>query len=197
MGMLLGESCLAAKIYDTFEYYKMLEVATDASQEEIKSSYRRLALKWHPDKNENSKESTDKFAQLNSAYAVLSDPALRASYDTTEPEEPSTKTHDQSQGSSSMNSGAESSKNNHSRTVFTAWIARFKQSLAEKNKTKIVVCTIVVSCLTFIGFLKILQLCIKEDKTFSLGSFEIHVPPRGNASLGKQGFCSFSCSIPL
>ncbi|MCS7058572.1 MAG: J domain-containing protein [Meiothermus sp.] len=63
------------------DYYAILGVARDASPEEIKRAYRRLALRYHPDKNPGDKEAEEKFKQINEAYAVLSDPGKRAQYD--------------------------------------------------------------------------------------------------------------------
>jgi curved DNA-binding protein CbpA len=60
-------------------YYAILEVSTDASLEEIKQAYRRLARLHHPDINKNTNDRWIK--QLNEAYAVLSDPAKRVAYD--------------------------------------------------------------------------------------------------------------------
>lgn len=62
--------------------YEILGVERDASDAEIKKSYRRLALKWHPDKNTyNSEESTRVFTEIQQAYEVLIDPQERAWYD--------------------------------------------------------------------------------------------------------------------
>lgn len=63
------------------DYYEILGVSRDASEEELKKSYRRLALKYHPDKNQGNKESEEKFKEINEAYEVLSDPQKRKSYD--------------------------------------------------------------------------------------------------------------------
>jgi curved DNA-binding protein CbpA len=60
-------------------YYTILEVSTDASSEEIKHAYRRLARLHHPDLNKNTNDRWIK--QLNEAYAILSDPVKRISYD--------------------------------------------------------------------------------------------------------------------
>ena len=63
------------------DYYKVLEVDKNATQEDIKKAYRKLARKHHPDLNPNDKESHKKFQQVNEANEVLSDPEKRKKYD--------------------------------------------------------------------------------------------------------------------
>ncbi|MCL7047712.1 hypothetical protein MKW94_025076 [Papaver nudicaule] len=64
------------------DYYNILKVHRQATDEDLKKSYRRLAMKWHPDKNPNNKKDAEaKFKQINEAYEVLSDPQKRAVYD--------------------------------------------------------------------------------------------------------------------
>ncbi|HAM36964.1 MAG TPA: molecular chaperone DnaJ [Elusimicrobia bacterium] len=63
------------------DFYNLLGVARNASEAEIKSAYRKLAMKHHPDRNPGSKESEEKFRKINSAYEVLSDPKKRQVYD--------------------------------------------------------------------------------------------------------------------
>lgn len=63
------------------DYYKILGVNRDAKDEEIKRAYRKLALKYHPDRNPNDKQAEEKFKEINEAYQVLSDPERRARYD--------------------------------------------------------------------------------------------------------------------
>ncbi|MGE5239347.1 MAG: molecular chaperone DnaJ [Chloroflexota bacterium] len=63
------------------DYYQTLGVAKDASQEDIKKAFRKLARKHHPDLNPGSKTAEDKFKEINEAYAVLGDPQKRAEYD--------------------------------------------------------------------------------------------------------------------
>jgi len=62
-------------------YYKMLGVEKNATTDEIKSAYRKLAFKYHPDKNPGDKKSEDKFKEISEAYEVLSDDKKRAQYD--------------------------------------------------------------------------------------------------------------------
>jgi molecular chaperone DnaJ len=63
------------------DYYEALGVARNASDDEIKKTYRRLAMKHHPDRNSNDKASEEKFKQIKEAYEVLSDGRKRAAYD--------------------------------------------------------------------------------------------------------------------
>jgi DnaJ-class molecular chaperone len=62
------------------DYYEILGVSKNATLDEIKAAYRKLALKWHPDRNK-SPEAVEKFKQINKAYEVLSDPKKREIYD--------------------------------------------------------------------------------------------------------------------
>lgn len=64
------------------DYYKILQVDKNAKDEDLKKAYRKLAMKWHPDKNPtNKKEAEAKFKQISEAYEVLSDSQKRAIYD--------------------------------------------------------------------------------------------------------------------
>ncbi len=63
------------------DYYKVLGIAKSAAESEIKSSYRKLARKYHPDLNPNNKEAEKKFKEINEANEVLSDPEKRKKYD--------------------------------------------------------------------------------------------------------------------
>jgi molecular chaperone DnaJ len=63
------------------DYYEVLEVGRNASQEEIKKAYRKMALKYHPDKNPDNKQSEEKFKEAAQAYDILSNPEKRQRYD--------------------------------------------------------------------------------------------------------------------
>lgn len=64
------------------DYYNILKVNRNANDDDLKKAYRRLAMKWHPDKNPNNKkEAETKFKQISEAYEVLSDPQKKAIYD--------------------------------------------------------------------------------------------------------------------
>ncbi|MBD3331055.1 molecular chaperone DnaJ [Candidatus Peregrinibacteria bacterium] len=64
------------------DLYEILGVKKDASDKDIKSAYRKLALKWHPDKHKGDKEAEKKFKEINAAYEILSDKQKRNQYDT-------------------------------------------------------------------------------------------------------------------
>lgn len=66
---------------DYKDYYKVLGVERNASQDDIKKAYRKLAMKYHPDKNPGDKAAEDKFKGINEANEVLSDPEKRARFD--------------------------------------------------------------------------------------------------------------------
>lgn len=63
------------------DYYEVLGIAKNAGEDEIKSAYRKLALKYHPDRNKGNTEAEDKFKEATEAYEVLRDPKKRAQYD--------------------------------------------------------------------------------------------------------------------
>jgi curved DNA-binding protein len=64
------------------DYYKILGVDKSASQDDIKKAYRKLAMKYHPDRNQGNKKAEEKFKQITEANEVLSDPEKRKKYDT-------------------------------------------------------------------------------------------------------------------
>jgi curved DNA-binding protein len=66
---------------DYKDYYKVLGVERTAGADEIKKAYRKLAMKYHPDRNQGNKQSEDRFKEINEAYEVLSDPQKRGRYD--------------------------------------------------------------------------------------------------------------------
>ena len=63
------------------DYHDILNVSKDASDEEIKKAYRRLALQYHPDRNPDNKEAEETFKAINEAYEILGDPDKRMRYE--------------------------------------------------------------------------------------------------------------------
>lgn len=63
------------------DYYQMLGISKSATAEEIKKAYRKMALKYHPDRNKDNKEAEAKFKEISEAYAVLSNPEKKKQYD--------------------------------------------------------------------------------------------------------------------
>ncbi|KAJ0710804.1 putative DnaJ domain, Chaperone J-domain superfamily [Helianthus annuus] len=68
-------------IHKPKDYYRILEVDYEATEEQIRSNFIRLALKWHPDKKKGEDGATSKFQEINEAYQVLSDPIRKEEYD--------------------------------------------------------------------------------------------------------------------
>ena len=62
-------------------FYDVLELSSDCTSDEIKKSYKKLAMKYHPDKNPDNSEALEKFKQITEAYETLSDAEKRESYD--------------------------------------------------------------------------------------------------------------------
>ena len=63
------------------DYYEVLGVEKSCTDEELKKAYRKLAMKYHPDRNPDNKEAEEKFKEANEAYAILSDADKRRQYD--------------------------------------------------------------------------------------------------------------------
>lgn len=76
-----GESLERASSVAKRDYYEILGLSRDAGDAELKKAYRRLALRYHPDRNPESPEAEEKFKEASEAYAILSDPEKRRAYD--------------------------------------------------------------------------------------------------------------------
>jgi DnaJ-class molecular chaperone len=63
------------------DYYKILEINKNATEEEIKKAYRKLALQYHPDKNQNNEAYAEKFKEISEAYMILGDKNKKSNYD--------------------------------------------------------------------------------------------------------------------
>ncbi len=84
----MWQGCLTQYIWveynhcmDYKDYYKILGVERSATESEIKSAFRKLALQYHPDRNPGNKAAEEKFKEINEAYEVLSDKEKRSRYD--------------------------------------------------------------------------------------------------------------------
>jgi len=96
--LLLEDVLREEKKSNKRDFYKILEVSKGAKQEDVRKSYKKLASKWHPDKNNESEEQRDfadkKFKDINEDYSILSDERKRMIYDKGEhPDNPNSSFH--------------------------------------------------------------------------------------------------------
>ena len=82
-------------------YYEVLGVSQNATQDEIKKAYRNLAFKYHPDRNPDNKEAEEKFKEISTAYDVIGDETKRRNYDLSGFRDDSSRSYQQTQSSSS------------------------------------------------------------------------------------------------
>src|SRR3970282_2103252 len=74
-------SCRLGRHMAQRDYYEVLGVNRDASEDNIRKAYRKLAMKWHPDRNPDNPKAEDHFKEAQAAYEVLSDTHKRSAYD--------------------------------------------------------------------------------------------------------------------
>lgn len=67
--------------FGNFDLYEELEITKESTPEQIKKAYKKLAMKWHPDKNSGNDAATEKFQRISHAYSILSDPKKKSYYD--------------------------------------------------------------------------------------------------------------------
>jgi curved DNA-binding protein CbpA len=72
---------MPARVRFDRDYYRLLNLVPDATDEDVRKAYRRLALRWHPDRNPGNPEAEERFKAISEAYAVLIDPVKRREYD--------------------------------------------------------------------------------------------------------------------
>jgi len=81
ISVYLNYKTIIKKVVNKMDFYEILGVDRGSTNEEIKSAYRKLAFKYHPDRNPNNKQSEEKFKEIARAYEILSDPKKRGQYD--------------------------------------------------------------------------------------------------------------------
>ena len=74
-------SLLFFQIYAEDYYYRVLELNQDATESDIKKAFRRLSIKFHPDKNPGDQNAAQKYLEVNKAYEILTDPEKKQLYD--------------------------------------------------------------------------------------------------------------------
>ena len=130
----------------TKDYYKILGVTQECTDQEIKSAYRKLARKWHPDVAGNTDEVVKKFKEINEAYETLSDKSKRAEYDTinryynysskkTEKKENNEYTTSPNSKKTSKKSNTESNKNSGFNFNWEDFLAKYKDYVNKYNES--------------------------------------------------------------
>ena len=206
--LLITGSSFAATIQDSKGYYTTLGVAHDADAAAIKKAYRKLAMKWHPDKNlGNTDEATKRFAEISHAHDVLSDPVSRRSYDvlgarpaySSPPASSSSKNPQKPFHKPKSGFSKDFSRSPAKRSMKECidWFAVLRKALKKKNKLQIGLAVTALSYVSCMTFLKALQASAVEEIVMQLGSFTITVGPVGNATFKKDGFLGFTIEIPL
>jgi len=118
----------------TIDYYKTLGIENTATQEEIKKAYRKLALKYHPDKNPGDKIKEDKFKEISEAYETLKDPNKKQSYDSVQNRSRSNFDFNEAFSNSMFKDSFSFNDWTHDQTQGGEWMYNYKREQKEKRR---------------------------------------------------------------
>lgn len=165
-------------------YYETLGVKQNATEEEIKQAYRKMAMKFHPDRNQGNHKSEEKFKSINEAYTVLSNNSKRRDYDQSQ------NTHQSSfNGFNNQHSFSEDDINDFTRNFFNQHgFSDFNRAFNQTRQRKIVEINISFWEAIF-GVDKIFEIIIHKNKTKEKKTINVKIPP------GTDNKTTFSTEI--